>query len=56
MAFETWLSQNPGNNNFDRYLIQDIVKEYARRYPLCIFESSREELKDMNENEKKIHL
>jgi replication factor C subunit 3/5 len=32
----------PGNNNFDRYLIQDIVKEYARRYPLCIFESSRE--------------
>lgn len=32
----------PGNNNFDRYLIQEIVKEYARRYPLCIFESSRE--------------
>ena len=32
----------PGNNNFDRYLIQDIVKEYARIYPLCIFESSRE--------------
>lgn len=32
----------PGNNNFDRYLIQDIVKEYARRYPLCIFETSRE--------------
>ena len=32
----------PGNNNFDRYLIQDIVKEYARRYPLCIYESSRE--------------
>ena len=32
----------PGNNNFDRYLIQDIVKEYARRYPLCVFESSRE--------------
>lgn len=31
----------PGNNNFDRYLIQDIVKEYARRYPLCIFEKSR---------------
>ena len=23
----------PNNNNFDRYLIQDIVKEYARRYP-----------------------
>jgi replication factor C subunit 3/5 len=32
----------PGNNNFDRYLIQDIVKEYARRYPLRIYESSRE--------------
>ncbi len=31
----------PNNNNFDRYLIQDIVKEYARRYPLCIFEKSR---------------
>jgi replication factor C subunit 3/5 len=31
----------PNNNNFDRYLIQDIVKEYARRYPLCIFENSR---------------
>ncbi len=31
----------PNNNNFDRYLIQDIVKEYARRYPLCIFEESR---------------
>lgn len=31
----------PNNNNFDRYLIQDIVKEYAKRYPLCIFEKSR---------------
>ena len=31
----------PNNNNFDRYLIQEIVKEYARRYPLCIFEKSR---------------
>jgi replication factor C subunit 3/5 len=31
----------PNNNNFDRYLIQDIVKEYAMRYPLCIFEKSR---------------
>lgn len=31
----------PNNNNFDRYLIQDIVKEYARRYPLCIFEKNR---------------
>lgn len=31
----------PNNNNFDRYLIQDIVKEYARKYPLCIFEKNR---------------
>lgn len=31
----------PNNNNFDRYLIQDIVKEYAKIYPLCIFEKSR---------------
>jgi len=31
----------PNNNNFDRYLIQDIVKEYAKRYPLCIYENSR---------------
>jgi replication factor C subunit 3/5 len=31
----------PNNNNFDRYLIQDIVKEYARRYPLNIFEKNR---------------
>ncbi|CAH6421761.1 replication factor C [uncultured virus] len=27
----------PNNNNFDRYLIQDVVKEYARRRPLGIF-------------------
>ena len=32
----------PNNNNFDRYLIQDIVKEYAKRYPLNIFEKSRD--------------
>lgn len=31
----------PNNNNFDRYLIQDIVKEYARKYPLCFYEKSR---------------
>jgi replication factor C subunit 3/5 len=31
----------PNNNNFDRYLIQDIVKEYAKRYPLSIFEKNR---------------
>ena len=31
----------PNNNNFDRYLIQDIVKEYAKKYPLSIFEKNR---------------
>ena len=31
----------PNNNNFDRYLIQDIVKEYAKKYPLEIFEKNR---------------
>lgn len=31
----------PNNNNFDRYLIQDIVKEYAKKYPLNIFEKSK---------------
>jgi replication factor C subunit 3/5 len=28
---------NPSNTNFDRYLIQDVVKEYAKRMPLNIF-------------------
>lgn len=27
----------PNNNNFDRYLIQDVVKEYAKRIPLNVF-------------------
>jgi len=31
----------PNNNNFDRYLIQDIAKEYARKYPLYIYEKNR---------------
>jgi len=31
----------PNNNNFDRYLIQDIVKVYAKKYPLAIFEKNR---------------
>jgi replication factor C subunit 3/5 len=31
----------PNNNNFDRYLIQDIVKLYAKKYPLSIFEKNR---------------
>ena len=29
------------NNNFDRYLIQDVVKKYAKKYPLSIFEKKR---------------
>jgi replication factor C subunit 3/5 len=32
----------PNNNNFDRYLIQDIVKEYARRKPLNVFSVKKE--------------
>jgi len=28
---------NPTNTNFDRYLIQDVVKEYAKRIPINIF-------------------
>jgi len=31
----------PNNNNFDRYAIQDIVKVYAKKYPLKIFEKNR---------------
>lgn len=31
----------PNNNNFDRYLIQDVVKEYARRIPLELFTSKK---------------
>jgi replication factor C subunit 3/5 len=31
----------PNNNNFDRYLIQDIVKEYARRVPLNVFTAKK---------------
>ena len=31
----------PNNNNFDRYLIQDIVKEYAMKIPLNVFKSKR---------------
>lgn len=27
----------PNNNNFDRYLIQEVVQEYARRMPLNVF-------------------
>lgn len=31
----------PFNNNFDRYIIQDIVKKYARKIPLNIFTKNR---------------
>lgn len=31
----------PNNNNFDRYLIQDVVKEYARRVPLNVFTAKK---------------
>jgi replication factor C subunit 3/5 len=27
----------PNNNNFDKYLIQYVVKEYAKKEPLCVF-------------------
>ncbi|MCJ7636231.1 MAG: hypothetical protein MUO21_01940 [Nitrososphaeraceae archaeon] len=27
----------PNNNNFDKYLIQDVVKEYAKKVPLNVF-------------------
>ena len=31
----------PNNNNFDRYLIQDVVKEYAKKMPLNVFTSNK---------------
>lgn len=31
----------PNNNNFDRYLIQDIVQEYAKRIPLNVFKCKK---------------
>ncbi len=31
----------PNNNNFDRYLIQDVVKEYAKKVPLNIFTTNK---------------
>jgi len=27
----------PNNNNFDKYLIQYVVKDYAKKLPLCVF-------------------
>lgn len=32
---------DPNNNNFDRYLIQDIVKSYARQIPLDVYQTSK---------------
>lgn len=32
----------PNNNNFDKYLIQDVVKEYARKKPLGVFACKKE--------------
>ena len=31
----------PNNTNFDRYLIQEIVKEYAKKMPLHIFDKNK---------------
>jgi replication factor C subunit 3/5 len=31
----------PNNNNFDRYLIQDVVKEYAKKAPLNVFSAKK---------------
>lgn len=31
----------PNNNNFDKYLIQYVVKEYAKKLPLCIFTNEK---------------
>jgi len=31
----------PNNNNFDRYLIQEVVREYAKRMPLNIFSTKK---------------
>lgn len=31
----------PNNNNFDRYLIQDIVKDYAKKIPLSVYVSNK---------------
>jgi len=35
----------PYNNNFDRYLIQDVVKEYAKKVPLNQFIKSKKTFK-----------
>lgn len=35
------ISITPNSNNFDRYIIQNIVKEYAKRIPLSILKNNR---------------
>ncbi len=35
----------PNSNNFDKYLIQYIVKEYARLKPLCLYDKSNSKIK-----------
>ncbi len=31
----------PNNNNFDKYLIQYVVKDYAKKLPLCVFTTQK---------------
>ena len=31
----------PSNTNFDRYLVQDVIKQYVKVYPLQIYENSK---------------
>lgn len=31
----------PNNNNFDKYLIQYVVKDYAKKLPLCVFTTEK---------------
>ena len=31
----------PNNNNFDKYLVQNVVKEYAKKIPLNIFKTNK---------------
>lgn len=32
---------NPNNNNFDKYILQDVTTQYARQVPLEVFEAQR---------------
>ena len=31
----------PNNNNFDRYLVQEVVKEYAKKIPFNVFKTKK---------------